>query len=105
MSAHVVQPRTYFAVFAALIVLTVLTVGLDVAGRSGKVDLGAAQHPLAILIAIAKSSLVILFFMHVWYSPKLIWAVALTSLLWLAILLVYTITDYLSRTWVHVPGN
>jgi cytochrome c oxidase subunit 4 len=105
MSAHVIQPRTYLLVFAALIVLTVVTVGLDVLVRREIVNMGAVQHPIALAIAAVKATLVILFFMHVWYSSKLTWAVALGSLLWLAILLGYTLTDYLSRDWMHVPGN
>src|SRR5947208_2111730 len=104
MAAHVVQPRSYLLVFAALIVLTVITVGLDLLVRYEIADLGRVQHPLALAIATVKATLVILFFMHVWYSPRLIWLVAAGSLLWLAILLGYTMTDYLSRSWVHVPG-
>jgi len=105
MSAHVVQPRVYLLVFAALISLTVITVGVDVLERAGMVHLGPVQHPLALLIAAAKATLVLLFFMHLWHSAKRTWAVALGSLLWLTILLAYTLTDYLSRTWAHVPGH
>jgi cytochrome c oxidase subunit IV len=98
VSAHALQPRTYLLVFAALIVLTVTTVGLDVLVSKGFLDIGRAQHPLALAIAAAKAVLVLLFFMHLWHSSKLTWAVALGSLLWLAILIAYTLTDYLSRT-------
>jgi cytochrome c oxidase subunit 4 len=98
VSAHILQPRTYLLVFAGLIVLTVLTVGLDILDRMDLMDLGRAQHPLALAIATAKAALVLLFFMHLWHSSKLTWAVALGSLLWLAILIAYTLTDYLSRT-------
>ena len=105
MSAHVSHPRTYLLIYAALICLTVLTVGLDLLERERIVDIGRAQHPLALTIATIKSMLVILFFMHLWHSAKLTWAVALGSLLGLGILLAYTLTDYLSRTWIHVPGH
>jgi cytochrome c oxidase subunit 4 len=105
MPAHASHPRTYLLVYAALICLTVLTVGLDLLERDKIVDVGRAQHPLALTIAAAKAVLVILFFMHLWRSSRLTWAVALCSLFWLAILLVYTLTDYLSRTWTHVPGH
>jgi cytochrome c oxidase subunit IV len=105
MSAHTTQPRTYLLIFAALIVLTVVTVGLDVLARDNVVSVGRLQHPLALLIATVKAMLVILFFMHLWHSSKLTWTVALGSLLWLAILIGYTLTDYLSRTWAHVPGH
>jgi cytochrome c oxidase subunit IV len=54
---------------------------------------------------VTKASLVILFFMHVWYSQPLTWVVALSGLLWLAILLTYTLTDYMSRGWNGVPGH
>jgi cytochrome c oxidase subunit 4 len=91
VAEHVVQPRTYYKVFAALIVLTVLTVGLDF------VPLGPLHTTVGLVIATVKAGLVILFFMHVLYSPKLTWAVALSSLLWLAILMSYTLTDYFSR--------
>src|SRR3954469_12239902 len=104
MAAHVIKPRTYLVVFAALIVLTIVTVGLDLLIRYQIMPgLGPFQHPLALAIAAAKATLVILFFMHVWYSPKLTWVVALGGLLWLAILISYTLTDYLTRTWDHVP--
>jgi cytochrome c oxidase subunit 4 len=105
MASHVIPPRTYLLVFLALVVLTVITVGLDLLVRYNLMSIGPAQHPLALLIAVVKATLVILFFMHVWNSPKLTWVVALGSLLWLAILMGYTLTDYLSRTWVHVPGS
>ena len=98
---HVIQPRTYLIVFALLIVLTVTTVGIDIA----RVNLGAWHNTISMLIAVAKASLVILFFMHVWYSQPLTWVVALSGLLWLAILLTYTLTDYISRGWNGVPGH
>ena len=104
MAAHVMQPRTYLAVFAALVGLTVTTVGLDLLVRYQVADLGIWQHPLALAIAAAKAVLVILFFMHLWYSKPVTRMVALGSLLWLAILMGYTLTDYLSRTWIHVAG-
>jgi cytochrome c oxidase subunit 4 len=42
---------------------------------------------------------VILFFMHVKYSPRLTWAVVIGSVFWLGILLVLTMGDYLTRGW------
>jgi len=104
MPAHIAHPRTYVVVFAALIALTVLTVGLDLLVREDVVNLGAVQHPLALAIAAAKASLVILFFMHLWQARPVVRLVAVGSVLWLAILLAYTMTDYLSRTWIRVAG-
>lgn len=90
---------TYFAVFGALIVLTALTVG------ASYLPLGNAPpivHTLiAMAIAAVKAGLVLLFFMHLWHSPRLTWLVAFGSLLWLAIMMVLTWADYWSRDWIR----
>jgi cytochrome c oxidase subunit 4 len=104
MAGHIVPPRTYYRVFVALIVLTVLTVGIDIVTKDWGIHLGALQTFLALLIATVKAALVILFFMHVLYSTKLTWVVALSSLLWLGILITYTLTDYVSRPALRIPG-
>jgi cytochrome c oxidase subunit 4 len=89
----------YYLVFAALIALTALTVGVSL------IPLAPALHlVIGLTIASAKAGLVILIFMHVYYSSRLTWVVALGSLLWLGILIGYTITDYLSRGWVSATG-
>ena len=49
--------------------------------------------------------LVALFFMHVRHSMKLTKLVVVGGLLWLAILLLLTMTDYLSRGILGVPGK
>jgi cytochrome c oxidase subunit 4 len=89
---HVVSLGVYFAVFAALLVGTWLTV---VAAHQ---DFGAFNTPVALAIATTKASLVIVFFMHVKYSPRLITLVVVGSFVWLAILLFITLSDYLTRT-------
>lgn len=61
---HVVAPRILLAVFSALLVLTLLTVGVTY------VDLGPLNIWLALGIAVVKASLVALYFMHLrWDSP------------------------------------
>lgn len=87
-------PRIYVLVFAALIVLTITTVGLSYA------DLGEWHAPVGLVIAAAKALLVVLFFMHVLYSSRLTWVFALSGLFWLGILLALTLSDFLTRTWV-----
>jgi cytochrome c oxidase subunit 4 len=100
VAQHVVKPGTYLAVFAALILLTLLTVGLS------RVEMAEGLHTLiGLTIAVAKASLVILFFMHLFYSTRLTWVVALSGLLWLGILIAYTLTDYLTRGWDPYPGG
>ena len=91
---HVAPLWQYFAVFGGLILLTLLTVG------AAKVDLGVMNTPVALLIATAKSVLVILFFMHVIHSSRLTWVVIMAAFLWLGVLFILTFTDYLTRSWV-----
>ncbi len=103
---HVIPPRTYFVVFAALIAFTILTVGIDMLERYRYFSMAPVLHTVVSLtIAVIKASLVILFFMHIWYSRWLNWLVAAGSLLWLGILISYSLTDYVTREWIHVPGH
>jgi len=100
VSSHILPVRTYFLVFAALIVLTVATVGIDLWGNLGPLHTGAT-----LVIASIKAALVILIFMHVLYSSRLTWVFAAAGLLFLAILIAYTLQDYLTRGELHVPGH
>jgi cytochrome c oxidase subunit 4 len=61
------------------------------------VNLGVLNFPVALAIAVIKSTLVILFFMHVKYSSRLTKLVVVTSLFFLVILLGETFMDYASR--------
>jgi len=100
MTQHVIPPRIYAVVYVALIVMTFSTVGI------ARLELPEQAHLwVGLAIAAVKAGLVVLFFMHVWYSTRLTWVVALSGLLWLAILLTYVLTDYLSRGWTGVPGR
>ena len=93
MSEHIVPTRVYYLIFAALMAGTYITV------QAAFVDLGAFNTVVALAIACAKATLVILFFMHVKYSTRLTWAVVAGSIFWLGILLVLTFNDYLTRSW------
>ena len=90
---HQAPLRMYFAVFGALMILTVLTVWVS------RIDLGALNTAVAMAIAIVKALVVILWFMHVIHSPRLTWIVVICSFLWLAVLFVLTFSDYLTRAW------
>jgi cytochrome c oxidase subunit 4 len=90
---HVTPLSTYFLVFGALALGTILTV---VASQR---DLGMWNTPIALVIATIKAVLVILFFMHVIHSTRLTWVVVIGSFLWLATLFVLTFADYLTRGW------
>jgi cytochrome c oxidase subunit 4 len=93
MSSHIAPKSLYYTIFAALMVCTALTVWVAF------IDLGPLNTPLALAIAVFKATLVVLFFMHVKYSPKLTWLVVIGSLLWLSIMLAMTFGDYMTRGW------
>jgi cytochrome c oxidase subunit 4 len=99
MSVHVVPLKVYFLVFASLMVLTAATIFV------ARIDLGAMNTVAALAIAVAKATLVILYFMHLRYSPSLTKLVVAGSFLWLLIMLTITMADYWSRGWLGVPGN
>jgi len=92
-SHHVVSWKVYVAVFLALAVLTVIMV--QVAGH----DFGPLNLVVALAVAITKATLVVLYFMHARYSPRLTGIVIASSLAFFAILLFLLLTDYLSRPW------
>lgn len=85
--AHPVPLSTLLGVFAALLVLTFLTVAVT------RVDLGAGNIWLALGIAAIKGALVALYFMHLrWDSPFNAIAV-LAALFMVALLLGIVILD------------
>jgi len=98
-STHIVPVSTYIFVFLALIVGTVVT------WQVALIDLGRFNVIVALTIAVSKATLVILFFMHVKYSPRLTKLVVLSGVFWLIILLTVTEADLLTRTWMGVPGR
>ncbi len=93
---HIVSIPTYLGVFAVLIVGTFLTY------LTAQYDLDwvfpGANTLLALLIAFTKMTCVVLWFMHVKYSSKLIWLTALAGFFWLAIMFAFTMQDYLTRS-------
>ena len=97
---HVIVPvRTYVLVFLALVVGTILTY---VAAIN---DFGALNTPIALGIAFAKASLVILFFMGVRYNTPLTKVVVVSGFVWLLIMFGLTMGDYLTRATLGVPGR
>lgn len=95
MSEHVISWKTSLAVFVALVILTVLTVA-----AAGIESGGPTVHLLIALgIAIAKATLVVLFFMHAWYSSKLTGLVIASSIAFFFILVFLTLSDYVTRSW------
>ena len=88
---HIIPLQIYFKVFGALMFLTVFTV------LAAKVDLGSFNIILAMLIAIIKSTLVLLFFMHLYYDNKTNLLFFLGSVLFLIVFISFTYFDVAYR--------
>jgi cytochrome c oxidase subunit IV len=98
---HIVPLGTYIMVFLALLVGTAVTVG------ASYVDLGIWNTPVAMLIAVTKASLVVFFFMHLKYSPRLYWVWLGAGVFFLAHLLLGTALDFLAHLHLNLgsPGT
>jgi cytochrome c oxidase subunit 4 len=90
---HVVSWKVYLTIFAALAALTVVTVVVT------SFDFGPLNLIVALGVAITKASLVVLYFMHARYSPRLTGVVIAASVAFFVILMFLTFTDYYSRSW------
>jgi cytochrome c oxidase subunit 4 len=99
MSEHIVSVKLYLGIFFALLCLTALTTGV------AYIDLGAFNTVIALAIAVVKMLLVVLFFMHVKYSGRLIQVFILAGVLFLAILVAFTLADELTRHWSPTPSG
>jgi cytochrome c oxidase subunit 4 len=84
---------TYISVFVGLIVLLLITVA------AAYIDLGQFNLPIALGISVAKTLLIVLFFMHLREGARLTWIVAGAGFFWLMILLFLAMADYATRHW------
>ena len=98
-NTHIDSVGTYVKILLALLVATGVTTAV------ARVDLGGFSVVVALGIASVKMILVALFFMHIRHSTKLTRLVVLGGLLWLAILLLLTMTDFATRGILGVPGK
>jgi len=90
---HILPLGVYWAVFTALVVGTIVTVW------SATIDLGAWNVVVALIIASVKALLVILYFMHVKYSSKMVWLFAGAGFFWVVMMILFTMQDFVSRSW------
>jgi len=100
VSEHIVSPKMYILIFTALVILTATTV------YAATVDLNEHYAGLnvivALVIATCKALLVVLFFMHAYYSTKRTQLIIIAGVFWLATMLFLTLGDYATRSWdVH----
>ena len=99
MTGHALPRSVYFATFAALIVLTGATTWV------AEIDLGVFNTVVALAIAVCKASLVVLFFMHLKYTPGMTRLALAAAVGWLAILIVLTLADFHTRSWSPAPES
>lgn len=90
---HIVGPKIYITILITLLCLTALTTGIAF------VNLGVFSPIAAIGIAVVKATLVILFFMHVKYSSRLVKLTVASGFFTFLVLVTLTLSDYMSRAW------
>ena len=98
MSEHIVPVRVYITIFMVLLVGTALTV----AAAFIDFKLPYINTIVALTIATIKATFVVLYFMHVRYSSRLIWVIMAAALFWMAIMFAFTFSDYLTRGWISI---
>jgi cytochrome c oxidase subunit IV len=85
--SHISSFNFYVAIFATLIFLTLLTVGVSY------VHLGPLNLAVAVVIASIKAALVVTFFMHLRYDNKFNAVMFLGGLLFIGVFFAYTMND------------
>jgi cytochrome c oxidase subunit 4 len=90
---HIVTPKTYLAVYITLLIATGLTAG------AAFIDLKQFNPVLALAIACFKGVIVILFFMHVYFSSRLMKLTVAAGFFTFIVLIMMTLSDYMSRSW------
>lgn len=90
---HIVSPKVYLVIIAALLFLTAATVWASYQ------EWGIFNPIAALGIAVVKATLVVLFFMHVKYSTKLTKLTVGAGLFTFLVLVGMTLADYMTRAW------
>jgi cytochrome c oxidase subunit IV len=96
--SHVLSPRTLLAVWAALVVLTWVTVAAT------RVNLGGFNLWMALGIATTKASLVALYFMHLRYDRPVNAIIFLGTLLFVLLFVGLALVDTTSYQHDLIPG-
>ncbi|WP_439184889.1 cytochrome C oxidase subunit IV family protein [Carboxylicivirga taeanensis] len=85
---HIIPYKLYLYVLAGLIIMTIVSVGAT------KIDLGNLSVFVAILLASVKSTLVLIFFMHLKFDNTLLKLLATSVFVLVALVLFITFLDY-----------
>jgi cytochrome c oxidase subunit IV len=94
---HIVNPLFLFGVLTALLVLTFITVAIT------WVDLGKLNLWAAMIIAVIKASLVVLFFMHLYWDKPVVGIVFIFSLLLAALFVGLSLIDTTEWLPAQIP--
>jgi cytochrome c oxidase subunit IV len=97
MSEHIVEKKIYYSVFGSLMVLLGATIVI------AYIHLGKLNVIAALTIAVVKAILIILYFMHVRYSSRVVWIFVGAGFFWLGILFALSFSDFLTRGWLPMP--
>jgi cytochrome c oxidase subunit 4 len=90
---HIVSPKVYLVIFVCLLAGTAATVGASL------IEMGPWNPVVALAIACAKATLVVLYFMHIKYSSKLMKLTVGAGVFTFLILVGMSLSDYISRAW------
>lgn len=88
---HIIPLKTYLNIFAALIVLTVITVG------AARIDFGPMNAVIAFAIASVKAGLVLAYFMHLKYDNMMNRVIIASGAFFLLVLYIFVILDEITR--------
>lgn len=90
---HVVGPKVYISILILLLVMTAVTTG------AAFINMGVFSPVVALAIACFKAVMVILFFMHIRYSSKVMMLTVSAGFFTFLVLITMTLSDYFSRSW------
>jgi cytochrome c oxidase subunit 4 len=96
---HIMSVQTNLIVFAALMGLLVVTVAAAYMIKGGWGII------VAMIIASIKAALILAYFMHIRFSSKLQMIFSVSAFFWLALMILITLSDYLSRGWLPIEGK
>ena len=91
---HVMPLPIYFGVFAFLLVMTVVTVGVSVIGLPPLLAI-----VVAMVVATAKASLVVLYFMHLRYESPFYAFIFCSALFFIGLCFILILIDMNSRAY------
>jgi cytochrome c oxidase subunit IV len=97
-SVHILPLSVYFQTYAVLLVGLVLTVAASHV-HIGPASTSFFNNLVAMSIAVAKALVVVLFFMHVRYSSRLVWVWAGAGFVWFLLMFIMFF-DYMTRIYL-----